>query len=367
MLPHHLQQLQIQSLRNLEAVSLALSPGGNFFFGPNGAGKTSVLEAVHFLSTGRSFRSGPSRALITHDHDYCRVVGQVSMGSGLLVPLGIERQRDGALAARVAGQAATSLSSLAERLPVVLLDTESLALVTGEPERRRRFLDGTVFHVEQSFLDVWRRYQRALKQRNAGLRHGTLDGDAAWRDELGSAGEWLTDTRREIVEALATQLREIISELSPGLEAPSLSLRQGWEAGKSLSEVLHQSFDSDVKQRFTQAGPHRADLRVLVSGRPAADVLSRGQLKVLVSALRLAQGRLVSREKAAQPVYLIDDLVAELDAGHASRVCEMLSGSGAQVLMTAVEPHQLLDWWQGRDAKVFHVEQGRVSAGPTET
>ena len=366
MLPHHLQQLQIQSLRNLEAVSFALSPGGNFFFGPNGAGKTSVLEAVHFLSTGRSFRSGPARSLITHNHGYCRVLGRVSTGSGLHVPLGIERKRDGALVAKVASQAATSLSLLAERLPVVLLDTESLALVTGEPERRRRFLDGTVFHVEHAFLEVWRRYQRALKQRNAGLRHGTLDGDGAWRDELASAGEWLTDKRRETVEALAAQLQEIVSELSPSLELPSLSLRQGWEAGKPLLEALRQSFDSDVRQHYTQAGPHRADLRVLVSGRPAAEVLSRGQLKVLVSALRLAQGRLVSQEKVAKPVYLIDDLVAELDAGHARRICEMLADSGAQVLMTAVEPNQLLDWWQGRDRKVFHVEQGKVFTEPTE-
>jgi DNA replication and repair protein RecF len=364
MLPHHLQQLQIHCLRNLESISLTLSPGGNFFFGANGAGKTSVLEAVHFLSTGRSFRAGPARSLITHEREVCRVVGRVSMGSGLVVPLGIERQRDGVLAARVAGQSAGSLSLLAERLPVVVLDTETLSLVTGAPEGRRKFLDGTVFHVEQSFLDVWRRYQRALKQRNAGLRHGTLDSDSAWRDELVSAGEMLTAARQKVVDALSDQLRVIIAELSPGLDAIALLLRQGWESGKTLTEALNQSLHSDQRQGFTQSGPHRADLRVLVAGRPAADVLSRGQLKVVVSALRLAQGRLVSAQNAAQPVYLIDDLVAELDADHANRVCETLASSKAQVLMTAVEPNQLLNWWQGRDGKVFHVEQGKIFSDP---
>lgn len=351
--------MQIHSLRNIGDASLGLCPGGNFFFGMNGAGKTSVLEAAHFLSTGRSFRAGAPRTMIQHSKEACRVVGQVVTTSGD-VTMGIERQRNGALKARVAGQDVTSLTQLAERLPVVLLDTESLSLLTGPPEGRRRFLDGTVFHVEQPFISVWRRYQRALRQRNAGLRHGTMSPDGAWLEELAGAGELLTTARRNVLERLSQHTVALAQQMSAELDALSLELRQGWDAEESLSASLARSLESDRRQGFTQVGPHRADVRVTINGRAAADVLSRGQMKVLVSAMRLAQGREVEAHGRFRPTYLIDDLLAELDVLHARKACEQLAATGSQVLMTAVDQGALLDWWVGAPARVFHVEHGGV-------
>lgn len=358
----YLQALQIHCVRNIEHLHLNLSPGGNFFFGVNGAGKTSVLEAVHFLSTGRSFRSGASRSLITHDHPVCRVVGRIG-DEHVQVPMGIERHRIDGLRARVGGSPVSSLTELAERLPVVTIDTESLTLVTGTPEARRRFLDATVFHVEHQFISLWRRYQRALRQRNAGLRRGTLAGDGAWQAELAVAGEALSDIRDNVLRRLADTVARTMVELSPGLGDVSLSLRRGWESNVPLGEAIKEMTDSDRRQGFTQRGPHRADVRVLVAGRPAAEVLSRGQLKVLVSALRLAQGRLVAAANASQPLYLIDDLLAELDANHAERICELLAESQSQVLMTAVDAGNLLRWWGTKPHRVFHVEHGNISTG----
>ncbi len=358
--PHHLATLQIESVRNLDGVDLQLAPTGNFFLGLNGAGKTSVLEAVHFLSTGRSFRTHHARTLISHSAELCRVVGRVD-AAGLRTTLGLQRGRDGSLTARVGGENASSLSELAAQLPVVLLDTESLSLLTGGPEGRRRFLDGTVFHVEQAFLPIWRRYQRALRQRNAGLRHVTMSADPAWRDELAQSGEALTHHRSLILEALGRTASQIAATMSPELQDVRLQLRQGWDANLSLSDALEQGVESDKRQGFTQTGPHRADVKVSVNGKPAAEVLSRGQLKVLVSALRLAQGQAVSERGDIQPVYLIDDLLAELDVVHAQNICSKLAGSGAQVLMTAVDQGSLLDWWGNTPFKVFHVEHGQVS------
>ena len=359
MSPHHLATLQIESVRNLVAVDLQLSPTGNFFFGLNGAGKTSVLEAEHLLSTGRSFRTRNPRTLISHRAEHCRVVGRLA-SSGLTTTLGLQRGRDGSLSARVGGENAGSLSELAAQLPVVLLGTESLALLTGGPEGRRRFLDGTVFHVEQSFLGLWRRYQRALRQRNAGLRHVTLGADRAWCEELAQTGEALTDKRSRVLESLQLMASAIAATMSPELRDIRLQLRRGWDASLSLSDALSQGLESDQRQGFTQTGPHRADVKVSVAGKPAAEVLSRGQLKVLVSALRLAQGQAVSDSGDTQPVYLIDDLLAELDVVHAQNVCIKLANSGAQVLITAVDQGALLDWWGDTPSKMFHVEHGQV-------
>jgi DNA replication and repair protein RecF len=361
--PCHLATLQVEGVRNLAATHLRLSATGNLFFGANGAGKTSILEAVHFLSTGRSFRSGHSRLLLNHEAELARVVGSVSDGRGLTT-LGVQRERSGVLTARVAGEAAASLSALAERLPVILLDNEGLQLIQGAPEQRRRFLDATVFHVEQSFLGTWRRYQRALRQRNAGLRHGTLDAsDAAWCEELAQAGEALSAARERVLGELGDAVRATAAMLSPELSDVDVRLRRGWDAESSLATVVTQQAETDHRQGFTQAGPHRADLRLLANGRLAADVLSRGQLKVLAAALRLAQGAVIHARGRASPTYLVDDVLAEMDSEHAQRVCRCLVDTGAQVLLTTVEPNTLLQWWPA-PCDVFHVEQGRVDPAP---
>jgi len=342
---------------------LELSPGGNLFFGDNGSGKTSILEAVHLLSVGRSFRTQTARSLIHYDADTCVVNGRVR-GAAREIVMGIERNRDGSARARVNGDAAESLSDLAALLPLVLIDADSLGLITGQPEARRRFLDQSVFHVEQSFLEYWRRYQRALKQRNAGLRHGTLGALDPWLDEVVVAGELITQARERTLALLSSRFNEVAALLSDDIADVSIRLRGGWDKTMGLREALEKSLLSDQTQGFTHVGPHRADLRVSCGGRPAAEVMSRGQLKLTVAALKLAQGQLLAQAGRGRPVFLVDDLAAELDARHLRRVCDALQAGGAQTLLTAVDQHALAQYWPDTDLKMFHVEQGKVQALP---
>lgn len=357
-----LNKVDIQGVRNLSQVSFPLSPTGNLFFGRNGSGKTSVLEALHLLSLGRSFRTASAKPLIQFERDFCVVRGELF--GQRPKPIAIQRFRSGDARAKLDGSFVQSISELASELPVVLIDPDALGLITGQPEGRRRFLDGCVFHVEHAFLDAWRRYQRALKQRNASLRHGTLAGDEAWLNELSESGQQLTKSRQKTLDRLSEAFREIAVRLSPDVANASLSLRCGWDSESSLLDALKAATSVSIKQGFTHVGPHRADLKVSVDGRPASEVLSRGQLKLTVAALKLAQGKLLQSGDVTKPVFLVDDLVAELDELHATSVCRELFDTGAQVLMTAVDSDLIASKWPS-DLKMFHVEHGQVEVCTT--
>lgn len=357
-----LEHIEIKRVRNLAALDVSLGSGATALFGANGSGKTSFLEAVHLLGVGRSFRTHQSKPIIQHGAASCRVVGQVNRGGRQFV-MGIEKHRDGQVRAKVNGDSIPSLSELAQQLPLVLLDTDGLSLLTGAPEGRRRLLDGTLFHVEQAFLPLWKRYSHSLRQRNSGLRRGILSSDKAWRRELADTGERLTQARLSAVERYAEKLKQLAPAVSSDLAGVEIAFRAGWDRRESLEVVLEKSADSDAAQGFTQSGPHRADLRLSVNRVPAAEVLSRGQMKLLLVALKLAQGQIIEEASRVPPLYLIDDLPAELDARHCASVCAQLRG-GRQVIMTAVDRASLQRAWGDEPMSLFHVEQGTLTAWP---
>jgi len=316
----HLERVFIDGVRNLCQQRIELAAGANVFFGANGSGKTSILEAISLVATGRSFRTHSAKPLIHHGDEHCLV--QIKLArSGRLHNLGIRRHRAGGAELRIDGAAASSFAGLAALLPIVLVDTDSIELITGTPEARRRYLDTILFHVEHQFLEVWRRYQRVLRQRNAGLRRGTLAEDDIWLTELARVGETLAALRAVAVASLAPVFAEIAGRLSGALNGATLTLRRGWSSELDLLGALNAAAASDRKQGFTHVGPHRADIRILVDGRAAADVLSRGQLKLATLALKLAQGRMLSGVNGVVPVYLVDDIAAELDEDHARQAC----------------------------------------------
>ena len=355
----YVSRLTIDNIRVLKQQRLALEPGASLFYGRNGSGKTSLLEAISLLATGRSFRTHLARPLIAHGEDSALVQVRLMRGA-MQHALGVRKPRSGSAELRLDGQNASSQAELAALLPVVVLDAASTGLIEGAPDQRRRFLDGTVFHVEHQFLMVWRRYQRALRQRNAGLRRGTLSADKAWVEELVLAGEALTATRLRVGAELRSVYREVASALSPALTGVDLSLRRGWDKSLSLKEALERSEATDQAQGFTHVGPHRAEIKLSVDGKPAAEVLSRGQMKLATLALKMAQARQIESTGQGSPVILADDMAAELDREHASAVYCLLAESGAQVLMTAVSPAEVRTLWPTTELKLFHVEQGII-------
>lgn len=360
-----LKQLHIEQVRNLRHCRLEGLGQVNVFFGPNGSGKTSVLESIHILGMARSFRGNSVKSAITHGQESCTVYGVLSdaEGGGARTPVGVQRNRVGEARIKVAGQPVRTVAELAAKLPLQVINVDSFGLLTGSPSTRRQFLDWGVFHVEQSFFGQWQRFQRCIKQRNTGLRRGKLSGREldVWTRDLAAAGEAISASRQRYFSALAPLFRDIMARLAPTLQELELHYRQGWDKQLTYAEALAQSESSDREQGYTHTGPQRADMRVTVSGHSAADTLSRGQQKLVVCGLKLAQGQLMTVQGHRACTYLIDDLPSELDHEHSGLVCELLAAMEAQVFITCVDRNEIEAVWpEGRPLSMFHVEHGEI-------
>lgn len=349
-----INKLQVNNLRNLAQVELEAHPSINTLYGANGAGKTSVLESISMLSRGRSFRSNKIARIIGDKGSKVQVYAEIgeAVGDGAITRLGIERDNR-TWTARRNGQDLKQLSELTKALAVVAMEPNSHTLISGSPEVRRRYLDWGVFHVEPQYLEAWRRYARALKQRNAALRAGNTQVLESLESVLITAGTAMTDMRALYVEALSEHMGALMPELSPGLGGVTVEYRRGW-ATDSLEEALKDQRQADLERGSTYAGPHRADLAIRVGGQMIRDSASRGEQKILATALVLAQARRLI-ETGQKPVLLLDDLASEFDQHHFSATLDAGKNLGVQVWISGVEktdpesPHAM-----------FHVEHGEV-------
>ena len=359
-----IRRLQLRSFRRFEEAEFLPQPGFNLITGDNGSGKTSLLEAIHLMAHGRSFRGRVRDGLIRQGDPALQVfVEWVSAEAG---PHRAGLRHSGsAWEARIDGADVAQLTQLCQALAVVSFEPGSHALVDGGSEGRRRYLDWGLFHVEQGFMPLWRRYARALKQRNALLRQQRPDAELeAWEHELAQAGEALTLQRDAYVARLQPHLARLLPELLPAAGDASLALQPGWRRQElSLADALLLARDRDRALGHTSLGPHRADLKLELRDLPGREGLSRGQAKLAALSLLLAQASQLADHEGGWPVLQLDDLASELDRHHQRRLLRVLAGSGAQVLVTGTEaPPALaeLDLPVSR----FHVEQGAVSARP---
>lgn len=353
-----LRQVDIHRVRNLSNVSLVPAPGLNLLYGANASGKTSLLEAIYLLSHGRSFRTANIRHVIQQNTEALQVYGQLKQENmSSVINLGIERGTSHTHI-RINQNTVTQTSRLAAYLPVQIINPEAHRLLELGPTQRRKYLDWGLFHVEPSFHQVWQDYNRILKQRNAALRQHASVGDiSAWDQQFLETANKLTCMRQKYVE----QLEPFIHQYTEYLLGLSLSVeyRQGWTRDITLEHALHKAFDLDRQHGLTRVGPHRADLLLLQASVPVQDQFSRGQQKLLVCALRLAQISHLKQHNKQGSVVLVDDLAAELDLYHRNRLLELLADTGAQLFVTVTEANLIkVDAWESQ--KMFHVEHGRV-------
>ncbi len=364
----HIRRLSLHNVRRFDNVELAPQPGINLITGDNGAGKTSLLEALHVMAYGRSFRGRVRDGLVRQGFEALEVF--VEWDEQRASSEATTRRKAGLRHSgqdwkgRLDGEDVAQLGNLCAALAVVSFEPGSHALVSGGGEPRRRFLDWGLFHVEPDFLALWRRYSRALKQRNALLKQGghshALD---AWDRELAEAGEPLTSRRQHYLDRLQDRAIQLAQDLAPNLEIQSLSLSPGWrKQDVSLSDALLLARERDRLAGYTSVGPHRADWSVGFATIPGRDALSRGQAKLTALTCLLAQAEDYAEQRGEWPVIALDDIASELDRTHQARVLDRLRTGPAQIFITATETPAALE---GRtDITRFHVEHGQVQAMP---
>lgn len=354
-----LSQICIHHLRNLTAIDLVPNSQINVLAGHNGSGKTSFLEAIHLLATGRSFRTHLTSRIIQAEQPLLQLHAKIDQPLGH-IPVGMAKHRDGHTQVKVSGETAQSIISIAELLPIQLLYPDSHTLLTGSPKLRRQFIDWGVFHVEHPFFLHWQRAERIIKQRNTLLRQNASESQIfAWNAELCQVAAILDENRQRYIENLLPAFKVILADLLPNL-AIVVNYYRGWNRDTPLADLLNENLMRDKELGYTVIGPHRADLKVTVNGIAARDILSQGQQKAIVYALRLAQSQLLQSQTNKQSIYLIDDLPAELDVDRRELIAKHLIKTGAQVFVTGTDIDLLLPFAKHHDATVFHVEHGSI-------
>lgn len=354
------ERLELRNFRNIAATALELSPHFNFLIGPNGAGKTVVLEALHLLLRGRSFRTRRVSYLIRHGtrdlavQALCRdpVRGRENVS--------LKKDRANRTELRVNEEPVRQASVVAGLLPLQVLLPDLAELVFGEPRGRRQWLDWGAFHVKHDYIDVLRRYMRALRQRNALLRSGDTHTLDTWTDRMIETGEIVIRARTDYLQTVREALLSCIDSLVPGLD---IRVRHypGFQ-GESFAEEVGAHTPSDVKSGFTQVGPHRADVRLGAGDNAAAGVLSRGQGKLVASAMRIGQARGLLIHQSRPSLILIDDVWTELDDDHSARFMRLLDGMGCQILATSTHEPVAASSISADRVRVFHVKRGEISS-----
>lgn len=353
----YFRSARAQHFRLLRDARIELHPELNYVVGGNGAGKTTLLESLHVLGRGSSHRCVPS--LLTTDGEAAWALeARIADGTETAPPSQLRvRWVDRRTSIELDGSA-IAISELVRKLPVLLLDPGAHRILEEGPGIRRRYIDWGVFHMEHRFHSVWTRMSRALRQRNAGLRsHAPNRELLAWDRELVTAAEDITVLRRAYLDRLEPVVRQYWARL---LSDPDWQLRfhAGWRDDQPYAEVLARNLEGDRKIGHTREGPHRAELQILSDNRQLKDRVSRGQQKMLVAALILAQCELYRQQHGAAPVLLLDDLAAELSRESQALLlaeCERYAG---QKVIAALEYSDLLK--HSKEHCMFHMEHGHI-------
>ena len=395
-----IERLQISNLRNLTHVNLHAT-ACNVIIGANGSGKTSLLEAIFLLSRGKSFRHHQPKRYIQHHQNTATVYARLNNSS----TLAIQKQADATTILRLNQTTVYNQSILTEQLPTLLIDPSTMDMLEQGSASRRQLLDWLVFHMKQGFHPQWLAYQRLLKQRNSLLkktRHLTqvqFTELKSWDKGLSNHAALIHHYRERIFAEWQPYFAESIAQLLPAYaEQLSLSYNAGYDTTVALDIQLNERLEQDLQLGYTRIGNHRADvhvhwrsndsaasnnelsdtmheadtnLKVPVIKEQAANVLSRGEKKLLITALRLSQLPLLLNtqktsgvsDNSAQitPVVLLDDITAELDDRAIDILLSTLAQLPCQVFMTSLTDDILPlvhQYWS--EPNMFHVKQGQI-------
>lgn len=330
-----LTELNIHNLRNIASARLNLHPQRNIFYGANGSGKTSLLEAIYLLSSGHSFRTREISPLIKDDEQILTVFARTSTNESI----SIQKELAGPTQVKLNMHACYSSSELAHFLPCQVFYQDIFQIIDAGPGVRRALLDWGVFHVEQSYNSIWKKYRLVVKQRNALLRQRAVASQfIPWDMQLVNLATELDRMRSAYFEQWSHGFQDILARLT---DVPcTISYYKGWDRkqiGHDLKTILQEQLETDLNRQYTQAGAHQADIVFDLSSKKAKRLLSRGQQKIVLIALKLAQASLLEFEC----VYLFDDVHAELDSIHFLKLVDELSSIKGQIFFTGIDDTRL--------------------------
>jgi DNA replication and repair protein RecF len=325
-----LQSIGISQFRNLKHIQLALHPRCNVFVGDNGQGKTSILEALYILSRGKSFRTRLTTPLVQFECNEFRLKAETIMHEQLF----LSKSSKGSIKAMLNDKRCQRLSQLSQLLPCQIFHQDLFQIIDASSEIRRRLIDWGIFYTQPESYSIWIDFKRVLMQRNSLLKqHASTQDLAIWNRTFVELSEKITQIRKDYI----LQLSEMFNSLLANVTDIHCELKyfNGWDKihhDRTLLEVLIEQEAIDRKFQYTHSGPQHADLLFLTSHGKGKVEWSRGQQKIILIFLKLAQAKLLNRPC----LFLLDDLAAELDEKHLDCIYNKLSETSGQFFITAL-------------------------------
>lgn len=375
-----IHELRIHALRNLSQASLSVTQC-NVIVGKNGSGKTSLLEAVFLLSRGKSFRHHEPKRYIQHHAKSCAVWACIDHQKTIAIQKQLDLAGLASTLLKVNQTTVHSQSALSFLLPTLLIDPTGMSVLEEGSASRRQLLDWLAFHVEPRFYPTWLSYQRLLKQRNALLKsvHLPTAELVAWDRELSVSAQALHECRQAVFGRWQGFFGAMVARLLPDYEGQlQLSYQAGFDVQAGLFETLKSRLHQDRELGYTRIGAHRADVVIALKNiseqgdrlkEQAVNVLSRGEKKLLITALKLSQLQLICEHlHDIKPVVLIDDVDAELDQRAVGILLDAVLDLPCQLFITSLQEataKQVQDKMAqlGKDEEqfsLFHVEHGVI-------
>jgi len=345
----YISDLQLTGFRNYERKEFLFDREKllTIFVGNNGAGKTNILEAIYLLGCASSFRTTRNENLIRSAEEFSRVEGKIVSDVDEEHGVEIFFQNNPRKSVFKWDSVALSAGALFGRVPVVVFLPEDLALFTDAPAKRRRFLDMIFSRVSRKYFEALTHYQKALSARNALLIAGKeravpLEEFTFWEEKLIAYGKFLIEERKKGIAFFNEILAKIFNNISKTQSQIGLEYRSSVSALSRYGELFEERKSFDFARLQTSIGPHRDDFSVLLNGKNAITGSSRGEMRTILLALKLAELNFITDVLHERPIFLLDDVFSELDATHRYGLLERIGVY--QTMITTVEPFYFKDF-----------------------
>jgi len=367
----YFRSISLTQFRNYHTATLDLSPEGNIFFGTNGQGKTNLLEALHCLCVGRSPRGARDTEIIKQGCDFYRLSGVAFRKSGTRLDIELNFQKPNRKSLKINGQSQKAVSEFIGQLSVVSVSPEDIAITSGSPSYRRRYLDIALSQTHRSYLSALQEYQRILDQRNAILkeiqikpekRRTLRDQLLVWDQQFAQAGATVIEHRLNAVDFLskkAHQMHQYVSADTENLQCryiPAFST-DTTSLADAFYQTLRKQQEKDEVRGYTTLGPHRDDLRITLNGFDLRTYGSQGQLRTACISLRIAEAEWLAAKAQESPIMLLDEVFAELDLSRTHQLMELFQQYGQVFIATAREA----DFAKCPSSfQTFYIDQGHI-------
>ncbi|HHW01348.1 MAG TPA: DNA replication/repair protein RecF [Thermoanaerobacterales bacterium] len=340
----HLSRLRLIDFRNFKELDVSFSRGINVLYGDNAQGKTNVLEAIYYLSNLRSERAARDQQIIMHERPLAFLKGVFETCTG-----SVEREvtvfSDKKKVVKEGGSQKSRWSELCGDISSVIFSPDDLNLIKGEPSLRRKFLDAVIYHIKPGYMKYLQVYYRVLAHRNKLLKSvkkkpSLSDNIDPWDLQLCDAGARILSERLEFLNRIGADIIDIFNNFTGAGSVlkinyiHSVNFTSPESIEHDFLNTLKNSREKDISRCFTTCGPHRDDIQFLINGRDARFFGSQGQQRMLVLCLKMAQARILTRERGEAPIMLLDDVMSELDIARRKLILE---NHDSQVFITTTD------------------------------